>query len=436
MYRAASALAPIPALRRAFASEAAAQVRDFAALSTLDLTVPRGQCLGIVGRNGSGKSTLLQLICGILRPSAGSVRVRGRVAALLELGSGFNPEFTGRENVFLNASILGLSQDEVKARFAEIVEFADIGDFVEQPVKTYSSGMMLRLAFAVQILVDPDLLIVDEALSVGDEPFQRKCFARLERLREQGVTVLFVSHDMSPILNLCDRAILLHKGRLMLDASPKVVASIYQRFNHASTERAESLLAELCADAGRESKASEEVALHSAETGADGLEPPHPEYFDLGLMPDSTQVYDSMGARIINPRLVDSAGFRVNQLKGRGWYCYRYEVEFSEDCVGVNFAMLIKTLMGVELGGARTMPANKPVDMVGAGSRHGVEFRFQCNLTQGVYCMNAGVEAMLDGRPSYACRVLDALLFRVRPEQDALPTVTVDFLAQPSVRKL
>ncbi|MFA5257918.1 MAG: ABC transporter ATP-binding protein, partial [Opitutales bacterium] len=241
--RAVAGLMPFKGARNAVMAKSRACWCDFTALSDIDLKVPRGQCLGIVGRNGSGKSTLLQLVCGILRPSAGGVDVRGRVAALLELGSGFNPEFTGRENVFLNASILGLTQDEVKQRFGEIVEFADIGDFVEQPVKTYSSGMMLRLAFAVQVLVDPDVLIVDEALSVGDEPFQRKCFARLERLRESGVTVLFVSHDMTPILNLCDRAILLHKGRLLLDSTPKLVASVYQRFNHAPAARAEALLA-------------------------------------------------------------------------------------------------------------------------------------------------------------------------------------------------
>ncbi|MBN1404324.1 MAG: ABC transporter ATP-binding protein [Opitutales bacterium] len=434
LFRAGACIAPTKALRGSLLRCASAQVRDFTAVDDISLSVPKGQCLGIVGRNGSGKSTLLQLICGILKPSSGSLKVRGRVAALLELGSGFNPEFTGRENVFLNASIMGLSQDEVRARFDEIVLFADIGDFVEQPVKTYSSGMMLRLAFAVQILVSPDVLIVDEALSVGDEPFQRKCFARLERLREQGVTVLFVSHDMTPILNLCDRAILLHRGRLMLDSTPKEVASVYQRFNHAPADRADALLEELCSASARSSAESDSV--HESTIERSGKEAAHSEFFEPELLPESTQVYDSLGATISDIRILDEDGFRVNHLKRRGIYRYCYRVSFERGCQGVNFAMLIKSIMGVELGGARSFPAYKPIANVGAGSCFDVSFRFQCNLTQGVYCMNAGVEAEIDGRPSYACRVLDALMFRVRPEQDMLPTVTVDFLIEPSVQAL
>jgi lipopolysaccharide transport system ATP-binding protein len=426
-----SLLVPHGGLRSSVRERERSCWRDFTALHEMDLCIPRGQCVGIVGRNGSGKSTLLQLVSGILHPTRGNVRVDGRVAALLELGSGFNPEFTGRENVFLNASLLGLSRKEVEARFAEIVEFADIGDFVEQPVRTYSSGMMLRLAFAVQILVDPDVLIVDEALSVGDEPFQRKCFARMEKLREAGVTVLFVSHDMTPILNLCDRAILLHKGRLMLDSTPKEVASVYQRFNHAPSGRAEALLFELCDEARRGSR----MDAPSAGAVISEDEPAHNEFFDPSLVPESTQVYDELGAKITNIRILDEEGRRVNLLKRRGIYRYCYTVGFSRECEGVNFAMLIKTLMGQELGGARTLPAYKPVERIAGGTRYEVSFRFQCNLTQGCYCMNAGVEAFIAGKPTYATRVLDALMFKVRPEQDLIPTVTVDFLVEPSFRK-
>ncbi len=442
---------PFGRLRRNLREQAAVCWRSYTALRPLDLQVPRGQCLGIVGRNGSGKSTLLQLICGVLQPSSGSVAVRGRVAALLELGSGFNPDFTGRENVYLNASILGLSRKEVDDRFDDIAEFADIGDFVEQPVKTYSSGMMLRLAFAVQILVDPDVLIVDEALAVGDEPFQRKCFARIERLREQGVTVLFVSHDMTPIITLCDRALLLHKGELIMDGSPKDVSTAYQRFNHAPPERAEALLEEMRRAArGLPSAPADEAgptngapgAVHPSEVeaaeilhDAPGEEPLHPELFDPALRPESTQVYDTIGATIGNLRLLDSQGRRVNHLRRRDFYLYCYTVDFQADCEGVNFAMLIKTLMGAELGGARGAPAHRPIRKVAAGTRYEVCFRFQCNLNPGAYCMNAGVEALVDGKPTYAHRVIDALIFKVRPEQDLLPTVTVDFLVEPSFRE-
>lgn len=414
--------------------EAASCSRRFEALKPLSLDIPRGQCLGIIGRNGSGKSTLLQLICGILRPTTGSVNVQGRVAALLELGSGFNPEFTGRENVYLNASILGLSKEEVDARFAQIVGFADIGDFVEQPVKTYSSGMMLRLAFAVQILVDPDILIVDEALSVGDEPFQRKCFARLEQLRDAGVTVLFVSHDMTPVVSMCDRAILMHKGELVLDGAPKEVASAYQRFNHAPPDRAEVVLEQLRSSIGSNNTIGPVVPQPVAPDPS--VEVRSEEDYDASLEPESTVVYDRIGARIENIRLLDESGRKVNLLRRREFYRYCYTVEFDEACGGVNFAMLIKTLMGVELGGARSYPAHLPIRSVEAGSRWEISFRFQCLLTPGCYCMNAGVEGIIDDRPSYVHRVLDALLFKVQPEQDLIPTMLVDFLIAPSCKEL
>jgi len=253
----------------------------------------------------------------------------------------------------------------------------------------------------------------------------------MEKLREKGVTVLFVSHDMGPVLNLCDRAILLHRGRMVLDDTPKRVASVYQRFNHAPAERAEALLKELCDEADDPDPSR---GVSRAAVAEDSVEALHPEFFDPALAPESTQVYDQLGAVISDIRIVDDEGLRVNHLKRRCFYSYRYTVTFSRDCEGVNFAMLIKTLMGQELGGARTLPAYKPIDRVAAGSRYEVSFRFQCILTQGCYAMNAGVEALIDGKPSYATRVIDALLFKVRPEQDLIPTVTVDFLIEPEYR--
>lgn len=206
--------------------------REFWALRDIDLAVEKGESVGIVGRNGSGKSTLLQLIAGTVRPTTGEIEVEGRVGALLELGSGFNPEYSGRENVYMLGAIVGFSRREVDERFDDIASFADIGDFIDQPVKTYSSGMFVRLAFAVQAQLEPEILIVDEALAVGDALFQKRCFARLEKLRAEGVTFLFVSHDQESVRTLTSRAVLLEGGRMVEVGSPARVLLAYRSLLH------------------------------------------------------------------------------------------------------------------------------------------------------------------------------------------------------------
>ena len=201
--------------------------REFWALKDVSLDIRKGEALGIIGRNGSGKSTLLQLICGTLGATTGSLSSHGRVAALLELGSGFNPEFSGRENVYLNGAVLGLKRAEIDARFDEITAFAGIGEFIDRPTKTYSSGMLVRLAFAVSVCVEPDILIVDEALAVGDASFQFKCLERLDRLTRQGMTLLFVSHDMSMVKRFCTRALYLRDGEIRASGAPETIAELY-----------------------------------------------------------------------------------------------------------------------------------------------------------------------------------------------------------------
>ena len=203
--------------------------REFWALRDVSFEIRRGESLGIIGSNGSGKSTLLQLICGILNPTEGGLEINGRTAALLELGAGFNPEFTGRENVYMSAAIMGLTRAEIDSRYDEIAAFADIGSFIEQPVKTYSSGMYVRLAFAAAVNVSPDILVVDEALSVGDARFQQKCMAKIREFCQTG-TVIFVSHDTAAVTELCSRAIWIESGRIRLDGSPKSVVEKYLQF--------------------------------------------------------------------------------------------------------------------------------------------------------------------------------------------------------------
>ncbi len=228
---------PADRLRQVFLRGRRQLFREFWALRDVSFEVRRGEALGVIGRNGSGKSTLLQILAGTLQPSEGCARVVGRVTALLELGSGFNPEFTGRENVYLNGALLGLRRRVIDQRFDDIASFADIGEFLDQPIKTYSSGMLVRLAFAVQVQLEPDVLIVDEALAVGDALFQKRCFQAINELRERGVTLLFVSHDQEAVRTLTNRALLLHQGRVLSAGEPGDVLRDYRRLLHEEERR-------------------------------------------------------------------------------------------------------------------------------------------------------------------------------------------------------
>lgn len=243
--------------------------REFWALRDVSFSVGRGETVGILGRNGSGKSTLLQIICGTLASTAGEVRTHGRIAALLELGAGFNPEFTGRENVLLNASILGIDPESMEERLAKVIEFSGLGDYIDQPMKTYSSGMHARLAFSAAIHVDPAILIVDEALSVGDAGFQLKCMMRMRELQEDGVTILFVSHDTGSVIRLCDRAMVLDQGRIVSDSpDPLRCVKLYDRITrkvampNLDRPKAEDLVAH---DYGNELQGMKETRLGSQE---------------------------------------------------------------------------------------------------------------------------------------------------------------------------
>jgi lipopolysaccharide transport system ATP-binding protein len=410
--------------------------REFWALKGIDLAVGRGETWGIVGRNGSGKSTLLQIIAGTLQATGGSVRVAGRVAALLELGSGFHPEFTGSENVFFQGQIQGCGRKFIEEKFDQIVDFAGIGDFIDQPVKTYSSGMMVRLAFSVTIALDPDILIVDEALAVGDEAFQRKCFARIRNLQERGCTVLFVSHAGHQIIELCDHALLLDSGEKLLSGEPKRVVSQYHRMIFSPAEKLDALRAEIRAGA-------QEAAVEQHETLPEEALGDGEDHFDPNMKPQSTLVYPSLGARIEDARIERPDGSRVNMLVRGRTYVYTYDVHFESAMRKVRFGMLIKTVGGFELGGAVSHLYETRIDAVDKKSVVTMRFTFTCALQAGVYFLNAGVMAAAGqeaGQPAtgnapevFIHRVVDAAMFRVQPERGTLATGALDLGFKPAV---
>lgn len=404
--------------------------REFWALRNISFDIYKGETVGIIGCNGSGKSTILQIICGVLNPTEGKIATKGRIAALLELGSGFNPEFTGRENVYMNGSILGLKHDEIDQRFDSIAAFADIGEFIDQPVKMYSSGMMVRLAFAVSVSVDPEILIVDEALSVGDERFQRKCFAKIESIKNNGATVLFVSHSGSAIVQLCDRAILLDQGEMLLLGKPKKIYSSYQKLLNAPAHRTDEIRQEILNSSG-EMEDTQSVPLKPDEGKPEdeGLAAMR-ESYDPNLVPTSTIEYFSRGGKIHSPAIATLSGTRVNQLVRGRRYVYSYHVDFIEDITNVRFGMLIKTTSGLALGGATSAKTNRyALPSVNTGQTLKIAFEFRCSLNPGTYFLNAGVLGECDGEEIYLHRLLDAAMFQVLPEENEkmLTTAIVDF---------
>jgi lipopolysaccharide transport system ATP-binding protein len=393
--------------------------REFWALQNISFEVKRGETIGIVGRNGSGKSTLLQLICGTLSPTTGIVESSGRIAALLELGSGFNPEFTGRENVYLNGAILGLSQEEIDYRFDDIAAFADIGDFIEQPVKMYSSGMALRLAFAVQAMIDPDILIVDEALSVGDEKFQRKCFARLDELKSKGTSILFVSHIGMQIIELCDRALLLDRGKRLMYTYPLKAVRAYQKLIYASVDEQERLVREYqTAD-----QANEEVQVDSTKP-IDISVQPNSSTFDAGLVPETTQIYPIQGAEIASFRILDADGQMVNVLQPRQDYSFEVSGRFLSDRKNIYFGIQIRSTSGTVVTGRRYPEEGKFIEQVRAGQSFRITYGFKMILVPGVYFVGGGIWSFTE--PSCLHRILDALMFRIVPDRKSSSLGYVD----------
>lgn len=345
--------------------------RDFWALKNVSFEVPRGDTVGIVGRNGSGKSTLLQLICGTLSPTCGSVAMTGRVAALLELGSGFNPEFTGRENIYMNAAVLGLTRQEADERYEDIVAFADIGDFIDQPVKTYSSGMVVRVAFSVAINVNPAVLVVDEALSVGDAAFQRKCMRRLEELSDSGVTLLFVSHDTEAVRTLCSSAIYLTHGEIKCKGGAKDVCIEYERDLFGASKRGVAT--------GNKTRGAEETIDNST--------------LDPELLNSSEKVYGDGRIEIREIAVTDLNQRRINVLPVGTRFVVSYVAEFRAHVPRPIFGIMLTTKEGVCVFGTNTTDIDVSRRSYISGDRVRMKFILRNYLGPGIYYLTCGVHS-------------------------------------------
>ena len=387
--------------------------KEFWALRDISLSVRKGEAVGILGRNGAGKSTLLQIVAGTLAPTQGESRVQGRVAALLELGSGFSPEFTGSENVRLNAALLGLSAEQIDAAYDRIVAFADIGDFINQPVKIYSSGMMLRLAFAVQTAVEPDLLIVDEALAVGDARFQKKCFDRLERLTSGGTTLLLVTHDANTVVRACSRAVILEGGHLIEDGVPQGVTRSYHRLLFDAPK----------AEPGSLQAAEGESAIARAEVPAG----PANEHSDLAVAAPVSSVFDgrdkearetrygSKDAEISEIGIRDLAGRTTTLIEIHHEYEFFFRVRFRRPIGNpVAYGLMISTAKGVEVFATKAALHGRRLPASSAGTLYECRYRCSVPLVPGTYFLSASI-AHDDGRESgeFLDFRFDALQFEV-----------------------
>lgn len=384
--------------------------REFWALNDVSFEVKKGETVGIIGSNGSGKSTLLQIICGTLTPTSGVVETKGRIAALLELGSGFNPEFTGIENIYLNAAVLGLDKESIDACFEDIIAFADIGEFIAQPVKSYSSGMVVRLAFAVQSMIDPDILVVDEALAVGDEKFQRKCFSRLEELKDNGTAILFVSHSGPQIVELCDRAMLLNRGKRLLYTKPAETVRAYQRLIYSPIDE-QSRLINKYQSLDHLGDGVSDAAASSATTSIESVE----DGYDPSLKPETTTVYPVQGAEISSFRILDAENNSVNILKPGHNYRFEMTGKFLEDCQAVYFGLHVRSVSGAVITGQRFPEEGEFIDRTVTGEHFSVKFSFSSIFLPGVYFMGGGVWSC--GEQDCLHRILDSIMFRVTSDQ-------------------
>lgn len=369
---------PLQRLKTILFKKTKSSLNQFVALDTVSFAIKPGETVGIIGENGSGKSTLLQIICNIILPDSGTIKINGRVAALLELGAGFNPNFTGKENVFMNAALLGLTEKEVHHKFQDIINFAEIGEFINQPVKTYSSGMYIRLAFAIAINADPDILIIDEALAVGDARFQSKCFNKINQIKNNGTTILFVSHDISAVKQFCDRVIWLEKGRIKMLGDVLKVTSKYLEYLFDNSEEKNLELA----PAIESQKSIEELSLQTA----DRLPINHWGSAQGCIM--SCLMFNQDGK--LSKTFVDNELIIVE---------FRFKIPKNAKPEGFGIAFSIRSLHGTDLIVYDTFSQNIQFDF--AQECHQIQFKFHNPLNEDKYILVAVIEDRSTLIPAY-----------------------------------
>ncbi len=368
--------------------------REHYALTDVSFDIGKGETVGIIGTNGAGKSTILKIITGVLNPTSGEAVVDGRISALLELGAGFNMEYTGIENVYLNGTMMGFSEEEIDARLESILSFADIGEFAYQPVKMYSSGMFVRLAFAVAINIDPEILIVDEALSVGDVFFQAKCYRKFEEFKQQGRTILFVSHDLGSITKYCDRAILLNQGRKIFEGSPKEAVDIYKKV----------LVHQYDPD--------EEGGVIAQEISGD--------WKDSVVTNPNLIEYGEKAAEITDYAVLDENGLITNTLMKGTEFSVKMKVEFHEEIKEPIYAFTIKNLQGIEITGTNTMYEKADVQGKKAGESQEITFTQTLNLQGGEYLISLGCTGYRNGEFTVYHRLYDVCSLTVISDRNTV----------------
>ena len=395
--------------------------KEHYALHDVNFDIYEGECVGIIGTNGSGKSTILKIITGVLTPTAGEVKVDGRISALLELGAGFNMEYSGLENVYLNGTMIGFSKEEIDARLNDILEFADIGDFIHQPVKTYSSGMFVRLAFAVAINIEPEILIVDEALSVGDVFFQAKCYHKFEEFKKMGKTIVFVSHDLSSISKYCDRVYLLNQGNILGEGSPKAMIDTYKRVLVGQYDGPESVgeeTASLLDDEDLQRAAAQKADEKGTDASQASMEA-------KGQNPNALE-YGTKQAQIEEFYITDDRGVPTNAILKGSMFTIHMRVRFMDHIPAPIFAFSVKNVIGVEITGTNTMIEKAFLDSVEPEEVKNVTFTQKMNLQGGEYLLSLGVTGYNQDTFEVYHRLYDALNITVVSDKNTVGYYDMD----------